>query len=235
MLLVAFVILANSFVWGLGQERYLTCSQITEFCDTSGSVKRLSLRAKTSVGRPGKSGPKGQKGDHGETGEIGPPGPITVVDVDEIERRILRRVKAMISNCHLIYNTSCFFIVGFAGNKYSKEDLQRKCQHQGGNLANIYNEEHRLKLNRYIRNKLNVYKELTIGMSYDPQENTFRTFEGDIISLEVKWHPTYPKVELSRKSVFISVNQDVTSATQGVYNYDPQNLEYGLCEYKMDI
>ncbi|XP_077974050.1 uncharacterized protein LOC144429736 isoform X2 [Styela clava] len=223
------VIFLATAVIGQGENRYLSCTQLSSYCLSHGSAQQNIATSAHLLHRPGKAGAKGEKGD------TGPAGPAVEVDYEGIERRILLKVKEMIINCRVVYNDSCFVLVGATPNKYSKEDLQRKCELLGGNLANLYNEEHRIKVSQYVRSEMGVYVQIALGMTYNPQANTFRTTAGETKHIQFKWHPTYPKKEQIHQNMFFSVQTTAGSASQGAFNHEPYSESFGLCEYPIGI
>nr|XP_039256798.1 uncharacterized protein LOC120333435 [Styela clava] len=224
------LLVISDFSLGDGQNRYLSCSQLNSFCMESGSSVGDLEPSPSHFQQGCRQGKAGAKGDKGDTG---PTGPSVEIDYDGLERRILNKVKEMIINCRVVYNDSCFVLVGARGNKYSKQDLERKCERIGGKLANLYNEEHRVKVSQYIRSLLGVYAEVALGMTYNPQENTFRLTSGEIVHIQFNWHPTYPLKDQIHQNGMLSVQPDAGSASQGFYNYKPYPRSFGLCEYRI--
>ncbi|XP_077968833.1 uncharacterized protein LOC144422837 [Styela clava] len=126
--------------------------------------------------------------------------------------------------------------IPLASEKIRKASAITKCQKLGGELANIFDQNHMNKIMTFIRdNKMNgqEYKVFWLGMTYDPINQILRFRNGTVISQSgFKWHRGFPLNGYGYSSftnMCIRITENSAMPHQYIYNHSDYD-RYALCE-----
>ncbi|XP_077968345.1 uncharacterized protein LOC120326351 [Styela clava] len=192
--------------------------------------------SKGETGIQGPAGVKGSTGDHGRKGDPGlkgingnrGSGGDAFGSFREIMTDIITR-----SDNNQSYEGNIF--IPLMSEKVLRKAAIKKCKDIGGELANIYNDEHMDRIASYIRNNkieasLNYFH---LGMTYKDTNNRVSLRNGTLIpGNEFKWRPGCPyggyKYPFS-KNVYLLVHSDALSLYQYFCNFNDLDV-FVLCE-----
>ncbi|XP_077970690.1 uncharacterized protein LOC120328548 isoform X2 [Styela clava] len=135
-------------------------------------------------------------------------------------------------------------IVHYGGRKYipwACQEVNRAaaiatCQQLGGELANIYNQNHLNKIMTFIReNKMGKkrFKKFSLGMTYDTVNQILNYRNGTSASDSgLRWWKGFPKYEGPQHiytHVYVGIEDTLTNPYQYIINLNEQET-YVLCE-----
>ncbi|XP_039273844.2 uncharacterized protein LOC120347806 [Styela clava] len=232
--------------------KHLVCKTVENIFDETNQEGLPSETNPRRRGIPGKRGPQGvggQPGPRGPKGEVGDPGIVNYERInatieervqsgmdemaDIIEERIMEKIRrAQEEECPGIrYQRKCYWSVIHTSRDVSYEQALQMCRKKSGYPADILDSQHYTMVSNYVRTNLPtstnaVY--LWIGMTYNPQTNILKLFDG-IKAPYVTWYPNYPKTIEDRTGMGFQVDRDENSENQGMFNW--HDNQWGvLCE-----
>lgn len=187
------------------------------------------------------------KGDRGIPGDDGERGPPAVIDYEEIEAIIQRRVQKALQGigsrvrmiedregyCPVKYNGKCFWMeVRYPG--ITCTEAQRICESLGGNPANIYSEEHYLMMKRYMRTLIDSsttdWLQAYVGLKYDVNTNRLSLSNGTAAPY-IKWYPGYPLKRANYICIGFETEIILDGGRQDMFNDLTSNTRRGvMCE-----
>nr|XP_039261700.1 uncharacterized protein LOC120337865 [Styela clava] len=136
--------------------------------------------------------------------------------------------------CDVEYSGKCFHVVWKESKDITQANARTICGNIGWDLANIYTEEHYIKIAEYLRlqmflNQMNG--DVWLGMKFDPKTNEVRSESNAPIDFsEVTWHPSFPSSESNEESMALRIARN-NEEDQGIINVQAgSHLSGALCE-----
>ncbi|XP_077974100.1 uncharacterized protein LOC120346984 [Styela clava] len=112
-------------------------------------------------------------------------------------------------------------------------EAESRCQKIGGELANIYNNDHMDRIMGFIRSSITenyIHFNFHLGMTYDPKEHKviLRNQTG-VPENQYKWRNNFPHANMNKLLLYLRVDKNETSTEQYLWNEQDLN-KHVLCE-----
>ncbi|XP_039251208.2 uncharacterized protein LOC120328747 isoform X1 [Styela clava] len=131
--------------------------------------------------------------------------------------------------CSIEYGDKCYWATKSKRIQYDK--AAELCHGHGAEAANIYGEEHFQIIVKYLRDVMQPWKTVWLGMTRDAQAGITYLRNGTISNYTMDWYPGYPVNKTSWSQIGIHFEKDTNASHQGFFNDYPTGYRHGiLCE-----
>nr|XP_039266695.1 putative golgin subfamily A member 6-like protein 3 isoform X1 [Styela clava] len=134
--------------------------------------------------------------------------------------------------CVIEHGDICFSVLGDGSDELTYDLARENCKMHGGDLANVYDQEHYEKLKKYFIDN-DIESGVWIGMTYNPISYKAKYTNGKEAKF-VLWNWVYPASFATYTKMYLYIDKDPESIYSGMVNL-PGNWKYpyALCQFGM--